>query len=84
MVEIQLGTGIAIFGAAFAFWGWVVAWGVKAIREEVRDIKGQAKATADAQITHINQTERRLTMLETEFGYLRRYLAHITDSEEEG
>lgn len=71
-MQIDIGTGVAILGAAFGGWAVVVAWGIGVIRKEVQEIKIQARATSDAQITHINQTERRLTMLETEFGFLRR------------
>ena len=74
MVEesISIGTGLTVLGMAFTAWAFVVAWGVGVVRREVAEIKGQLHATATAQATHVNQTERRLTMLETEFGYLRR------------
>lgn len=72
MENIPVGTAISILGLSFTAWAVVVAWGIGVIRKEVGEIKDQAKATADAQILHVNQTERRLTMLETEFSFLRR------------
>ena len=88
-MEFSLGAGIAIFGAAFAAWAWVVAWGVGIVRNEISQLRAVIKDTADRQTDiaknqeqHILLTERRLTMLETEFGYIRRYLAHGADHDE--
>lgn len=68
---LKLPTAIAIFGLAFGFWGWVVAWGISVIRKEVGEIRAEIHSTSAAQQVHINQTERRLTMLETEFSYIK-------------
>jgi hypothetical protein len=73
---ISIGSGLAILGMAFGGWAAVVAWGIGVIRKEVHELKAQVGRTADSQVTHINQTERRLTMLETEFGFLRRKIDH--------
>lgn len=75
-MQIDIGTGLTILGAAFGGWAVVVAWGIGVIRNEVKEIKEQAAKTADLHILHVNQTERRLTMLETEFGFLRRKMDH--------
>jgi len=71
---IDIGTALTVFGAAFAMWAWVVAWGVSIIRREVGDLKTTVLATEKAQQIHVTQTERRLTMLETEFAYLKAVL----------
>ena len=74
--DISMGTALAIFGMAFAAWAWVVAWGVSVVRKEVQDMKAIANASGAALNSHINQTERRLTMLETEFQYVKRAINH--------
>lgn len=78
---ISIGTGLSILGLAFGGWAGVVAWGIGVIRKEVGDIKAQVHVTSQTQITHVNQTERRLTMLETEFGFMRRKLDHYHKEE---
>lgn len=75
-MEIDIGTGIAILGAAFGAWAFVVGWGISVIRKEVAEIKLQTMRTSELHIQHVNQTERRLTMLETEFSFLRRKMDH--------
>ena len=75
-MNIEIGTGLTIFGLAFGGWAFVVAWGIGVIRKEVQELKEQITNTTLTQITHVNQTERRLTMLETEFGFLRRKMDH--------
>jgi len=74
--DISMGTALAIFGMAFAAWAWVVAWGVSVVRKEVHDMKSIATSSGTALNAHINQTERRLTMLETEFQYVKRAINH--------
>ena len=74
MPQIELGTGIAIFGGAFAMWAWVVAWGVAIMRRELEGVKGQISSFASQQNLHITQTERRLTMLETEFQFIKTHM----------
>jgi hypothetical protein len=69
--DFSMGTGLAIFGLAFGAWAWVVAWGVGVVRKEVQDMKGIGNHTTGMLTSHINQTERRLTMLETEFRWLK-------------
>jgi hypothetical protein len=81
---ISIGTGLTILGLAFGGWAGVVAWGIGVIRREVKDIKDQVHITSQAQITHVNQTERRLTMLETEFAYMRRITMHAAHSKDDG
>ena len=68
---MSIGTGIAIFGAAFGMWAWVVAWGVSVMRKEISELKTQMLDIGTSHHTHINQTERRLTMLEAEFGFVK-------------
>jgi hypothetical protein len=75
-LDIDIGTGLSIFGMAFGGWAAVVAWGIGVIRREVQALKEQIQSTTITQIQHVNQTERRLTMLETEFGFLRRKMDH--------
>ena len=70
----DIGTGIAIFGGAFGAWAWVVAWGVSVIRKEVESLKAEIVAVNATQVLHVNQTERRLTMLETEFTFFKNAL----------
>jgi 5-bromo-4-chloroindolyl phosphate hydrolysis protein len=73
---IHLSTAIAIFGGAFGCWAWVVMWGVSVIRKEVAELKQEIHSTGQSQQVHINQTERRLTMLETEFSYVKAHLLY--------
>ena len=68
---IGLGTALTVLSIAFAVWAWVVAWGVSVIRKEVHDMKVAAHTTGGQLTAHVNQTERRLTMLETEFGWIK-------------
>ena len=68
---ISIGTALTVLSVAFGVWAWVVAWGVSAIRKEVHDMRVTTKDTAGVLTSHIHQTERRLTMLETEFGWIK-------------
>ena len=68
---INLGTALTTLSIAFGVWAWVVAWGVSVIRKEVHDMKVAASMTGGQLTAHVNQTERRLTMLETEFGWIK-------------
>lgn len=83
-MEVDLGVAITILGLAFGAWAWIVAWGIQIVRKEVTDLKKAGIDTAGALTEHIRLTERRLTMLETEFGFLRRYLGLRTDTEKQG
>jgi hypothetical protein len=71
METISVGTGLTVLGVAFAGWAWVVAWGIGIMRKELADVKMQLQSVAVGQNLHVNQTERRLTMLETEFAYIK-------------
>lgn len=75
--EISLGTGIAVFGAAFGCWAWVVGWGVSVMRKEMGELKSTLMNVSTSQNVHIQQTERRLTMLETEFQYIKSSLYRV-------
>ena len=70
-MDIPIGTGLSFLGLAFTAWAFVVGWGVGVIRKEVEEIKRQTQRTTELHVLHVNQTERRLTMLETEFAYVR-------------
>ena len=83
MENISIGTGIAVFGAAFACWAWVVAWGIGVMRREMQDLKSALASLSSEQHVHINQTERRLTMLETEFTFLKSHLYRLGDTQRE-
>ena len=81
---IGLGTALTALSIAFGVWAWVVAWGVSVIRKEVHDMKIAASATGGQLTAHVNQTERRLTMLETEFHWIKagiKTLNNIKDEE---
>ena len=68
---IDLGTALTVLSIAFGVWAWVVAWGVSVVRKEVAEMKSAAKETGATLASHVHQTERRLTMLETEFGWIK-------------
>lgn len=82
MESISLGGGIAVFGGAFACWAWVVAWGVSVMRKEMHELKTTLTGVSAAQNVHIQQTERRLTMLETEFQFIKSRLYHLAPRDE--
>jgi hypothetical protein len=70
--DFSIGNALTALSIAFAVWAWVVAWGVAIVRKEALEMKALAAASNAALNAHINQTERRLTMLETEFQYVKR------------
>lgn len=72
---IGIGTALTALSIAFGVWAWVVAWGVSAIRNEVQQMRSTTKDMGTVLTAHINQTERRLTMLETEFGWIKTSVA---------
>lgn len=80
----QIDVADALFAGATAFgaWAWVVYWGVKVVRKEIAALATSAEATAKALTDHILLTEKRLTMLETEFAFVRRYLSHQPQNED--
>ena len=77
-----LDTALKMLSIAFAVWAWVVAWGVSVIRKEVHDMKLAASVTGGQLTAHVNQTERRLTMLETEFGWIKAGMKYVNISRE--
>lgn len=80
---IEIGTALTILSFAFGAWAWVVAWGVKIIRHEMGQTRAAAAAAGQSLENHILATERRLTMLETEFGFIRRYLVREIENKDE-
>ena len=81
---IGLGTALTVLSIAFGVWAWVVAWGVSVIRREVHDMKVAANNTGGQLTAHVNQTERRLTMLETEFGWIKAGMKYNNNAKDEG
>lgn len=79
---VEIGTALTALSFAFGIWAWVVAWGVKVIRKEMAETRAATVKTGNALEAHILATERRLTMLETEFAYIRRYLSRWHDEDE--
>lgn len=79
---IEVGTALTALSFAFGIWAWVVAWGVKVIRNEMTLLRRASQETSRSLEAHILATERRLTMLETEFGFIRRYLSKDPDQSE--
>jgi len=69
--EFSIGNALTALSLAFGVWAWVVAWGISIVRKEVQEMKSIAALSNSSLNLHINQTERRLTMLETEFQYLK-------------
>ena len=78
---MTIGNALSLLSLAFGVWAWVVAWGIATIRRETSSMAVAAAETSKALSAHIHQTERRLTMLETEFRYLRKR-ARDRDEEE--
>lgn len=66
-----MGTALTVLSIAFGVWAWVVAWGVRVIRAEVQDMRHSTREMGSTLTAHVNQTERRLTMLETEFSFIK-------------
>jgi len=64
-------TALTVLSIAFGVWAWVVAWGVNVVRKEVEAMRATTGHTGNVLSAHVNQTERRLTMLETEFGWIK-------------
>ena len=69
--EFSVGNALTALSLAFGVWAWVVAWGVNVVRKEVQEMKAIANSSGASLNAHIHQTERRLTMLETEFQYIK-------------
>lgn len=78
-MEIDIGTALTILAIAFGGWAWVVAWGANMIRTEMRRTSEATVSTGKSLETHILATEKRLTMLETEFGFIRHVLRRFDD-----
>lgn len=81
---IDVGTGLTVLSIAFGVWAWVVAWGVSVIRKEVQEMKHAANHTGITLNAHVTQTERRLTMLETEFNWMKATIRLNHNHREEG
>lgn len=64
-------TALTVLGISFSMWAGVVAWGVAVLRKEASDMKQTNKEITTALTTHITQTERRLSMLEAEWRWLK-------------
>jgi len=80
---MTIGNALSLLSLAFGVWAWVVAWGIAAIRRETTSMAMVATETSKALSAHIHQTERRLTMLETEFKYISRRI-RVSDDENDG
>lgn len=90
---IDIGLALTIGATAFAVWAFVVKSEISKFRTDLKhfterfekslgEVAVGLKETSGTLVNHVNHTERRLTMLETEFGFLRRYLGHKHESEE--
>ena len=64
-------TALTVLGISFGVWAGVVAYGVAVIRGQLEELKSSANKTTDSLVSHVTQTERRLTLLETEFQWLK-------------
>ena len=53
------------FTAAFGLWAGVVAWGVRGIRGDLKEIAADLKAESEKLNSYIVQTESRLSVLES-------------------
>lgn len=73
-MTIDIGLALTLLALAFGAWAWVVAWGADVIRKEMKRTSDATEITGKSLEAHILATERRLTMLETEFSYIRRYM----------
>lgn len=71
---VDIGLALTFLSFAFGLWAFVLQWGVRVIRKEMSETRDATVKTGIALEAHILATERRLTMLETEFGFVRRYL----------
>jgi cell division protein FtsB len=78
--DFSLGNALTALSIAFGVWAWVVAWGVAIVRKEAQEMKAIAQLSNATLNAHINQTERRLTMLETEFNWIKQSVNHHGDS----
>ena len=92
-MRIDMGIALTVFGLAFGAWAFIVKTEItkfrsdlehftEAFEERLKEMAGALNDTAGTVTTHITHTERRLTMLETEFGFLRRYMTKEQDSED--
>lgn len=82
-MQISIETALAVLAGAFGIWAWIVGWGVSVIKREMENTRNAALRASESLENHILATERRLTMLETEFGFLRRYLSFKEDTRHE-
>ena len=77
----DIDTALTALSIAFAVWAWVVAWGVSVVRKEVSEMKHTAQAATHAWTEHVTQTERRLTMLETEFHWVKSLVSSMKNGD---
>lgn len=82
-MDIDIADALFVGATAFGAWAWVVWWGIRVVRKEIGSLAVSAEATAKALTDHILLTEKRLTMLETEFAFVRRYLSHHPSAQED-
>ena len=81
-MNVDANNFMTMLSLAFGVWAWVVAWGVSVIRKEVHEMKQMGHQTGATLVNHVNQTERRLTMLETEFTYIKTLLRNNKHGED--
>lgn len=74
---VDVGLALTFLSFAFGLWAAVLQWGVKVIRKEMAETREVSEQTAHALVGLTLTTEKRLTMLETEFGFMRRYLTRM-------
>lgn len=84
MTALSIETALAVLGLAFTVWAGVVAWGVAVIRREVSDMKQTGKETGQALTSHVTQTERRLSMLEAEWRWMKEWLQELRRGDQHG
>ena len=66
--QISISTALAILGAAFGMWSWVVAWGINIIRKEVKELKDEVTKARNDNHEQMLEIEHRLTLVEGDIG----------------
>ena len=64
--QISISTALAILGAAFGMWSWVVAWGINIIRKEVKELKDEVTKARNDNHEQMLEIEHRLTLVESD------------------
>ena len=80
---IDVGIAMTLLAGGFGVLSWVLSWGVRVIRKEMAETRKVAGETAHALVGLTLTTEKRLTMLETEFGFMRRYLTKLEHDDDD-